>query len=126
MYDAVVFIMRRWRRQSRFLPCIFRNQKNERLEALLQQTDQCLSTLAARIKLPKPKQQTAASTADMRPDGCLTNDKGDGSASGQVLNSTSEWSRLAESLTADIAQQPELLVGGRLRAYQMQVLATTT
>lgn len=54
---------------------------------------------------------TATCLADLT---CLTD--------AQAIEGSSEgWNQLAASFQADIAQQPELLIGGELREYQMHV-----
>lgn len=38
-----------------------------------------------------------------------------------LVQSSCGWSRLAAALSADIQEQPEMIKGGELRDYQMQV-----
>lgn len=97
-----------------------RGQKHERLRGLLKQTDDCLTTLAARIRAPGARKAlpSAAATA------AAAATAGNGPEA-LGLGGTAEWSSLAESLSADIAKQPAM-VGGELRDYQMQAGAVAS
>jgi hypothetical protein len=46
---------------------------------------------------------------------------GEGSSSGSSKAVLSSWDSLASTLPADISSQPEMLQGGSLREYQLQV-----
>ncbi|KAK9908903.1 hypothetical protein WJX75_004497 [Coccomyxa subellipsoidea] len=89
------------------------NAKNSRLNELLSSTDACLRHLTSRLRL-------ASSVLVRGPRGANSADyEGDLTA---LKESTSQWNNLANSLRAEIHEQPRMLKGGQLRSYQLEGL----
>eukprot|EP00887_Chlorella_sp_A99_P005366 scaffold1.g5366.t1 len=113
--------------------CLTQGRKNAKIEGLLAQTDACLRSLAARLRVAThipaagaPDQgATAASAGGL---GALAGaGTGGGSADAEALQQSHDaWARLTAAIqqsgAAAAAAQPELLEGGELHAYQLEGL----
>lgn len=97
-----------------------RAEKSSRLSEMLQQTDDCLRSFAARLGLEQAligADGSSSSGGGGGGGGCASDS---GTATDALLESSEGWSRLASRLAADILSQPASLKA-ELRQYQMHV-----
>ncbi|GMH43062.1 hypothetical protein BSKO_10984 [Bryopsis sp. KO-2023] len=93
---------------------LLQDAKNQRINHVIRETDKCLRRLAQKLKEARRKrtQETIHQSA-MVVQGTQTPIE-------SLLSTTMEWDSLAASFNANLETQPEILVGGQLREYQMQ------
>lgn len=86
--------------------------RSSTIDRLLSQTDACLRSLAGRLGGRAAAALLAHKSAEgTSPEGMSA-----------LEQSSNAWSALAAAFAADVPEQPALLSGGELRAYQMQGL----
>jgi hypothetical protein len=111
-------------RQVQEYLALVRAERHSRLREVLDETDACLRTFAAKLGLDRLLKRSAAGTgsSDAAAASKAAPVPGPSGATTDSLAAVSEcWSSLAQALVADIPEQPEMLQGGELREYQMHV-----
>jgi hypothetical protein len=101
-----------------------RAERHSRLREVLDETESCLTTFAAKLGLDRLLKRCAPAgggggASDAQAPGTSA---GCGPAPADSLAAITEsWASLAQALVADIPHQPAMLQGGELREYQMHV-----
>ncbi len=95
---------------------------SSRLQHMLDATNTCLRTLAARLGLSNLLASwVGSSSGGGGSSGGVSRPPVSLAESGGVVAASDAWSALASHLVADVRQQPSMLAGGQLRDYQMHV-----
>ena len=90
---------------------LVQNAKNQRITELLQQTDDFLRQIGAKVKVQKGNQQDDGADQDVKEKeaGLVVN----------LKNSNKVYYNVTHTIKEDVKEQPSLLEGGTLKRYQM-------
>ena len=103
---------------------LINDTKNERITELLAETDRYLKELGAKVQASKELTKAKAEGApSLGADGDADGANGEAAPSGaQQMGEGGQYYAGAHSVSEEIVEQPTMLMGGKLKQYQMQGL----